>query len=101
MATERYARRAPPASGGVRTRVYAPARTSDLLRPEVAEHLRVLVLGVGGADRQQLDAFRAGLDAAGGRPRHAHGVPLRELDDLVLELHPPAARDHDVDLLLL
>src|SRR5262249_2779363 len=42
-----------------------------------------------------------GLVASPGGWRDAHRVPLFELDDFVVELHPPAPAHHHVDLLLL
>src|SRR6266516_3046628 len=56
---------------------------------------------IGRADDEDLEALRSGLVASPRTRRDAHRVPLLELDELAVELHPPApARDH-VDLLLL
>src|SRR4029450_12556919 len=57
---------------------------------------------IGRADDKDLEALRPGLVASPGTGRDAHGVPLLEVDDLVVELHPPApAQDHVYLLLLL
>src|SRR5437773_2764001 len=75
-----------------------------LVSPPVALALDVFARSlaeVGRADDEDLEALRSGLVASPRTGRDAHRVPLLELDDLVVELHPPApARDH-VDLLLL
>src|SRR6266513_2323393 len=55
---------------------------------------------VGRADDDDLEALRPGLVASPGTGRDAHRVPLIELDDLVVELHPPAPAHDDVHLLL-
>src|SRR5213593_3726646 len=75
-----------------------------LLSPPVALALDVFARSlaeVRRADDEHLEALRSGLVASPRTGRDAHRVPLLELDDLVVELHPPApARDH-VHLLLL
>src|SRR5881227_196414 len=53
------------------------------------------------ADDDDLETLRAGLVASPRTGRDAHGVPLLELDDLVVELHPPAPAQDHVHLLLL
>src|SRR3954452_5378977 len=55
---------------------------------------------MGGADDEELEALRAGLVASPRTGRDAHRVPCPELDDLVVELHPPAPAHDHVDLLL-
>src|SRR5262249_26542860 len=55
----------------------------------------------GGADDEDLEPLWPGLVASPRSGRDAHRVPLLELDDLVVELHPPAPADDHVDLLLL
>src|SRR5919112_242660 len=52
------------------------------------------------ADDEDLEACRPGLVASPGTGRDAHRVPLLELDDLVVELHPPAPAHDHVHLLL-
>src|SRR3954468_4365570 len=52
------------------------------------------------ADDEELEALRPGLVASPRPRRNAHRIPLRELDDLLVDLHPPAAAHHHVDLLL-
>src|SRR6266513_3469479 len=56
---------------------------------------------VGRADDDDLEAPRPGLVASPCAGRDAHRVPLLELDDLVVELHPPAPAQDHVHLLLL
>src|SRR5215213_11371371 len=53
------------------------------------------------ADDDDLEACRPGLVASPCTGRDAHRVPFLELDDLVVELHPPAAAQDHVHLLLL
>src|SRR4051812_7720759 len=82
----------------------AAAVSAARVSPPVARALDVLarrVAEVGRADDEDLEALRPGLVAAPRTGRDAHRVPLLELDDLVVELHPPAAAHDDVDLLLL
>src|SRR5919112_2578204 len=74
-----------------------------LVSPPVALPLDVFARGLAEirrADDDDLEALRPGLVAAPGTGRDAHRVPLLELDDLVVELHPPAPAHDDVDLLL-
>src|SRR6059036_3710935 len=56
---------------------------------------------IGRADDDDLEALRSGLVASPRTWRDAHRVPLLELDDLVVELHPPAPAQDHVHLLLL
>src|SRR5213595_3656487 len=56
---------------------------------------------IGRADDDDLEAPRPGLVASPRTGRDAHRVPLLELDDLVVELHPPASAQDHVHLLLL
>src|SRR3979411_51300 len=57
---------------------------------------------VGRAEDEDLEALRPGLVPSPCTGRNAHDVPLLDLDDLVVELHPPApAHDHEHLLLLL
>src|SRR6266513_2786673 len=69
-----------------------------LVSPPVAPALDVFARSlaeVGRADDEDLEAPRPGLVASPRTGRGAHRVPLLELDDLVVELHPPApAQDH-------
>src|ERR671925_431175 len=53
------------------------------------------------ADDEDFEAVRPGLVASPRTGRDAHRVPLVELDDLVVELHPPAPAQDHVHLLLL
>src|SRR3954452_1449081 len=56
---------------------------------------------IGRADDEDLEALRPGLVAPPRPRRDAHRVPLLDLDDLVVELHPPAPAHDHVHLLLL
>src|SRR6201746_80828 len=56
---------------------------------------------IGRADDEDLEALRPGLVTSPGAGRDTHRVPPLELDDLVVELHPPAPAQHHVHLLLL
>src|SRR3979411_2659841 len=64
----------------------------DVFAPSLAEIRR--------ADDEDLEALWPGLVAAPRTGRDAHRVPFLELDDLVVDLHPPAPAHDDVDLLL-
>src|SRR5690242_9262658 len=72
--------------------------------PPVAPALDVVARSVaetGRADHEDLETIGPGLVASPRAGRDAHRVPLPELDDLVVELHPAASAHHHVDLLLL
>src|SRR4051812_44239619 len=56
---------------------------------------------MGRADDEDLEALRPGLVTSPHTGRDAHRVPFRELDDLVVDLHPPAPAYDHVHLLLL
>src|SRR5437762_7061216 len=74
-----------------------------LVSPPVAPAVDVFARSlaeVGRADDDDLEALRPGLVAPPRTGWDAHGVPLLELDDLVVELHPPAPAQDDVHLLL-
>src|SRR3712207_3789305 len=66
--------------------------SSDVCSSDLAE--------TGRADDDDLEALRPCLVASPRTGRDAHRVPLLELDDLVIELHPPAPAQDDVHLLL-
>src|SRR6266480_6175042 len=53
------------------------------------------------ADDEDLEALRPGLVASPRAGRDAHRVPFPEVDDLVVNLHPPAPAQDHVHLLLL
>src|SRR4029078_12735510 len=72
-------------------------RSSQLFRPPVADRLAVAL--VAGTEDDQLDPVRPALELPGDARREAHRVKPGEVDDGVVELHPAAAADHDVDLL--
>src|SRR4051794_37865566 len=75
-----------------------------LVSPPVALALDIFARSlaeVGRADDDDLEAPRPGLVASPGTGRDAHRIPLLELDDLVVELHPPAPAQDHVHLLLL
>src|SRR3954452_18139191 len=86
-----------------RKRAADPRSYVWLVGPPVALALDVLarsVAEIGRADDQDLEALRPGLVAPPRAGRDAHRVPPLELDDLVVELHPPAPADDHVHLLL-
>src|SRR3954469_6891119 len=56
---------------------------------------------MGRADDDDLETLRPCLVASPRTGRDAHHVPLPELDDVVVELHPPAPAHDHVHLLLL
>src|SRR5690349_7118225 len=75
-----------------------------LVSPPVALALNVFARSVAktrSADDDDLEALRPCLIASPRAGWDAHGVPFLELDDLVVELHPPAPAQDDVNLLLL
>src|SRR5213595_3800917 len=65
----------------------------DVFAPSPAE--------IGRADDEDLEAVRPGLVASPRSGGDAHRVPFLELDDLVVDLHPPAPAHDHVHLLLL
>src|SRR5438093_9001756 len=65
----------------------------DVFAPSLAE--------TGSANDDDLEALGPGLVASPRTGRDAHRVPLLELDDLVVDLHPPAPAQDHVHLLLL
>src|SRR5436190_21183343 len=74
-----------------------------LVSPPVALSLDVFTRSLaetGRADDDDLEALGPGLVASPRTGRDAHRVPLLELDDLVVELHPPAPAHDHVHLLL-
>ena len=80
------------------------ARQLRLVSPPVALTLDVvarILAETGRADDEDLEALGPGLVASPGAGRDAHHVPLLDLDDLVVELHPPAPAHDHVHLLLL
>src|SRR3954470_18247105 len=68
--------------------------------PVVFDELPVPAVGLAAAGGDDLQALRAGLEAAGHLRRDADHVPLLDLDDLVVELDAARAGDDRVDLLL-
>src|SRR6478735_9082123 len=76
---------------------------SGLVSPPVALAVDVsarIVAEIRRADDEDLEAFRSGLVASPHAGRDAHRVPFLELDDLVVDFHPPAAAQDHVNLLL-
>src|SRR5213595_1821422 len=75
-----------------------------LVSPPVALAIDVFARSlaeIGRADDEDLEALRPGLVASPCTGRDAHRVPFFELDDLVVDLHPPAPAQDHVHLLLL
>src|SRR3954463_12095767 len=80
------------------------AARSALVSPPVALTLHVfarILAEIGRPEDENLEALRPGLVASPRTGRDAHHVPLLELDDLVVELHPAAPAPDHVHLLLL
>src|SRR3954451_10340954 len=80
------------------------AARSALVSPPVALTLHVfarILAEIGRPEDENLEALRPALVASPRAGRDAHHVPLLELDDLVVELHPPAPAHDHVHLLLL
>src|ERR671929_2064671 len=74
-----------------------------LVGPPVAPALDVFARSaaeIRRADDEDLEALRPGLVASPRTGRDAHRVPFPELDDLVVDLHPPAPAQDHVPLLL-
>src|SRR5207253_1811740 len=79
-------------------------QTTPLVSPPVALAIDVfarILAEVGRADDEDLEAFWPGLVASPRIGRDAHRVPFFELDDLVVDFHPPAPAQDHVYLLLL
>src|SRR5919197_385986 len=75
-----------------------------LVSPPVALALDVFARSlteIGRADDEHPEALRPGLVASPHTGRDAHRVPFLELDDLVVDFHPPAPAQDHVHLLLL
>src|SRR5712671_6139286 len=75
-----------------------------LVSPPVALAIDIfarILAEIGRADDEDLEALRPGLVASPRTGRDAHRVQFPELDDLVVELHPPAPAQDHVHLLLL
>src|SRR6202035_3503066 len=75
-----------------------------LVSPPVALAIDVFARSlaeIGRADDEDLEALRPGLVASPSTGRDAHRVPFLELNDLVVDLHPPAPAHDHVHLLLL
>src|SRR3954447_8977717 len=78
------------AASGARHSSRPPAHR-DLVSPPVALTVDVVarvLAQIRRAEDEHLEARRSGLVAAPGPRRDAHGVPLLDLHDLVVELHP-------------
>src|SRR4051794_22049948 len=80
------------------------AGRSALVSPPVALTLHVfarILAEIGRTEDEDLEALRPALIASPRAGRDAHHVPLPDLDDLVVDLHPPAPAHDHVQLLLL
>src|SRR5882672_137110 len=74
-----------------------------LVSPPVALAIDVFARSlaeIGRADDEDLEALPPGLVASPRTGRDAHRIRFLELDDLVVELHPPAPVQDHVHLLL-
>src|SRR5438874_3453589 len=79
-------------------------RTTPLVSPPVALAIDVfarILAEVRRADDEDLEALWPGLVASPRAGRDAYRVPFLELDDLVVDFHPPAPAQDHVHLLLL
>src|SRR6185437_3083922 len=83
-----------PTGRAIRERLVGPPTA-----PAVDVPTRILT-EVGRADNEDLEALRPGLVPSPGTRRDAHCVPLPQLDDLVVELHPATPAHDDIHLLL-
>src|SRR5881227_951689 len=75
-----------------------------LVSPPIALAIDVFALSlaeIGRADHEDLETLRPGLVASPRSGGDAHRIPFLELDDLVVDLHPPAPAHDHVHLLLL
>ena len=82
----------------------APLHRATLSQPTSLLTLDVfprVLAEVGRTEDEDLEALRPGLVPSPCSGRNAHDVPLLDLDDLVVELHPPAPAHDHVHLLLL
>src|SRR6266536_6560359 len=89
-----------------RPRGFEPLTLSHraLVSPPVALALHVvarILAEVGRTEDEDLEALWPALVASPRAGRDAHHVPLLDLDDLVVELHPPALAHDTVELSLL
>src|SRR4051812_43387368 len=81
-----------------------PTADAPLVSPPVALAIDVfarILAEVGRADDEDLETLWPGLVASPRAGRDAYRVPFLELDDLVVDLHPPAPAQDHVHLLLL
>src|SRR5437016_7912292 len=77
---------------------------SGLVSPPIALAIDVfarILAEIGRADDEDLEALRPGLVASPHTGRDAHRVPSLELDNLVVNFHPPAPAQDHIHLLLL
>src|SRR5829696_2064576 len=96
-------RSSPPAAARVSGAVGAAEAYLALVIPPVAPAIDIVARSlaeIGRADDEDLEAVRAGLVASPGTGRDTDRVPFLQLDDLVVELHPPAPSQDHVHLLL-
>lgn len=80
------------------------ARVLALISPPVALATDVFAHSateIGRANDEDLEALPPGLVASPRTRRDADRVPLPELDDLLIDLHPPAPANDHVHILLL
>src|SRR5262245_65752487 len=72
----------------------------DLLSPPALLQLGIAETGGRSAEGEDLGALGAGLEVPHRVLGDADGVPLTQLDNVVVELQPAAAADDHVELLL-
>src|ERR1700682_5815952 len=80
-----------------RRRRVSCASGAGSVRPPVLDHLAVTL--VAGAKGQDFDSVGPGLEGASDAGCDANRVEALDRDDVIVELHAPGAREHDVDLL--
>src|SRR5215211_6285926 len=88
----------------VATQRQSNVRTTPLVRPPVALTIDIfarILAEIGRADDEELEALGPGLVASPCAWWDAHRIPFLELDDLVVDFHPPAPAQDHVHLLLL
>src|SRR5215216_2772940 len=88
----------------VATQRQSNVRTTRLVRPPVALTIDIfarILAEIGRADDEELEALGPGLVASPCAWWDAHRIPFLELDDLVVDFHPPAPAQDHVHLLLL
>jgi hypothetical protein len=69
--------------------------------PGGSAHHTIATLGLGAANRNDLESVWAGLERANDLRRDAHDIPLAKLEHLAVQQHATGSGDDDVGLFLL